>query len=689
MLDFFEQQAKAKHRTGLLVALYILGVCVFVAVVAPVMMALAVSIASFMEGDHRGSMTHRPDRWGLVAHQLFSNPSETFGSPEGRFLWLLAGGGRLALVFGASLWRTSVLKMGGGRVVAESLGGRLVVSGAHDFYDQRLLNVVEEMAIASGVSVPPVYMLDDEDGVNAFAAGYSPSDAVVTVTRGAARSLTREQLQGVIAHEFSHILNGDMRLNIRLIGLLYGILAVMLLGKVFFQIARGAGRAGGRDSGKAAIFFFLFGLAFVILGATGAFVARIVKAAIGRECEYMADASSAQFTRNPGSLAGALRVVGGMEQRGYLGSSQAEEYSHLYFVQGVQGWLAGAMDSHPPLEKRIRLLDPSWDGTWLAPAESGPGVPVGLGDDRAMGLAGGRPGNAWDATPSATLRPAAPAPSVSIAAATVHTGSLTPEEVFARVESARELLGSLPPSLLASARNTHDARALVLAMLLDSRAGAGTTRQQQLDLIAQNLDAGTAQAAAAMDDVLRGLAPGARMPLLGVALGALASLSPDQYAAFRLAIDRVVAAGRHTNLFHICVQRMLAVHLDRRFGAAKPPTVQYYALTRLGEELSTLLSATAMVAALEGAPARSAVTGECNRLGVGGGRLLERREITPVRLLTALAVLATAAPRLRVQVVRACAEIIGQDGKVTAEEAELLRAVADGLDVPLAMPSGD
>jgi Zn-dependent protease with chaperone function len=603
VLNFFEQQAQARRRTSLLVAVYVLGVMLFVVVVTPVLMGFGLIAGTVAWSAGRENHVEQSDQWSDLTMMFFTSPLATLGRPEGQVLWALAGGGTLLLVIGASAWKASSLRRGGGRMVAESLGARLVVGGSGDFYDQRLLNVVEEMAIASGSPVPPVYVLDKEDGINAFAAGYSSSDAVIAVTRGAARSLTREQLQGVVAHEFSHMFNGDMRLNIRLIGLLYGIIAVQLLGRLFFNFA-GLGRGGGRDSGRAAILFLVVGLLLLALGLTGAVVARVVKAMIGREREYLADASAAQFTRNPCGLAAALRVVGGDDRRGVLDSSGAQEYSHLYFVQGVSGWFSGLTDSHPPLPRRIRRLDPSWDGTWLTP----------IADEREVeehGVGGASSIRTMGAIPlvaSALKPPASGERSVSVKDATTHAAGLTPEQVFARVASARKMLETLPTALVAAARDPHDARALLLAMLLDSR---DETRAGQIGMIAERLDQPTAAAAKLLDGELRTVGPGARLPLLELSLSAMASLSPDQYTRFRAAIEAEISAAGRSGLFQTCVQRMLMVHLDRRFGKASPPRVQYYALTRLGEECSVLLSTAATVAGQDPSKAAASVADEC------------------------------------------------------------------------------
>ena len=678
MLDFFEQQAKARRRTAWLLFVYFAGVAIFVSVVAPVFMAMVLLVGQCVSRQPGAS-----DPWSRVGTAFVHAPLDTLKFPEGRLAWAIAGGGTLLLVFGASAGRTISLRNSGGRAVPESLGGRLVVPGSGDFYDQRLLNVVEEMAIASSVPVPPVYVLDGEAGINAFAAGYSTSDAVVTVTSGCERQLTREQLQGVIAHEFSHILNGDMRLSIRLIGLLYGMIVVQLGGRLLLEIGARSGRDSRRDGVSLTLLLMAFGLLFMIIGAVGGFMARVIKAMIGRQREYLADASAVQFTRDPSGLAGALRVVGGSGERGVLRASQADEYSHLFFVDGVSGWFAGLIASHPPLEDRIRRLDPAWDGTWLAARRDG--VEFGIG--AAHGQAGGAGSIAGLAPLAALERSSGVAPSgtLSVARATTFVGGLTPEEVFARVNAAKKMLDKIDPVLLTTARDPHDARGLVLAMLLDR---VPDSRPVQLQMIAEKLDAAVSGRAAGLGEVLGGIGPGVRLTLLQVALSALSALSAQQYQEFRQAIDAANDANRHMSLFQVCVQRMMTVHLDRKFGLAAPPAVQYYALTRLGDECSVLLSAIALVGSQDAERARADVCVEAQRLGVQSVKLLTAAEITPARLNAALSVLATTTARLRTRIVRACAEIVGEDGMVTASEAELLRVVADCMDVPLAL-AGD
>ena len=238
--------------------------------------------------------------------------------------------GTLVIVGGGSLNKMVQLR-GGGQTVAEELGGRLLTAGTADPVERRLLNVVEEMAIASGTPTPPVYLMDREDGINAFAAGFSPTDAVIGVTKGTATQLDRDELQGVIAHEFSHILNGDMRLNIRLMGLLHGILIIGMLGYFLLRLSFYTGGGRRSRSGKEAIPIMAIGAGLAVIGFAGTFFGNLIKAAVSRQREFLADASAVQFTRQPDGLAGALKKIGGFSAGSSIENPNAPEASHMFF----------------------------------------------------------------------------------------------------------------------------------------------------------------------------------------------------------------------------------------------------------------------------------------------------------------------------------------------------------------------
>ncbi|MCL4797761.1 MAG: M48 family metallopeptidase [Bryobacteraceae bacterium] len=325
-MDFFEHQDKARKNTKLLVVYFVLAL---VCIIASVYIA---SLTIFYGAEQQA---------GEPARDL------VLWDP-GLFLKVVLG--TLGVVVLGSLYKTAVLRKGGS-AVAESLGGRLVDSNTTNPDERKLWNVIEEMAIASGVPVPKIFVLDNEAGINAFAAGHSPSDAAIGVTRGCMTLLNRDELQGVIAHEFSHILNGDMRLNLRVMGVIFGILCLAVIGRILLY-----SRGRGRDKNP----MMLLGLALIVIGAIGVFFGRLIQAALSRQREFLADASSVQFTRNPAGLSGALQKIGGAGSQ--LESPHTAEASHMFFGNGLSKPFLGMLATHPPLDERIRAIDPGWDG---------------------------------------------------------------------------------------------------------------------------------------------------------------------------------------------------------------------------------------------------------------------------------------------------------------------------------------
>lgn len=251
----------------------------------------------------------------------------------------------------------------GGAVVARDLGARRVHPLTQDFSERQLLNVVEEMAIASGVPVPEVWVMDEEFSINAFAAGTEPANAVLGVSRGCLKKLSRAELQGVVAHEFSHILNGDMRLNMRLIGWVFGLLMIAMAGRAILSSLRHVRvrSSGDSKSGNGYLLIIIAGLVLWLVGSLGALFARIVQAAVSRQREYLADASAVQFTRDPSGIAGALKKIARLPQQRVF-ASRAAEAAHLFFHGPVGYFVPNLLATHPPLFRRIHAIDPSWDG---------------------------------------------------------------------------------------------------------------------------------------------------------------------------------------------------------------------------------------------------------------------------------------------------------------------------------------
>ncbi len=355
-MNFFAQQERARTHTRRMLILFVLAV---VCIVGAIDLVLFIAFGGMGDRHHTARLS-------------------TTAAPAVMF-WTTVF--VLVLIGSCSLYKISSLRSGGG-AVARQLGGLQVEPASPDFAHKRLRNVVEEMAIASGVPVPEIYILEDEEAINAFAAGYTPSDAAITVTRGAMNKLTRDELQGVIAHEFSHVLNGDMRLNIRLMGVLFGILVIGILGR---KVVEGTGRS--RDSGGVVA----FGVAILAIGYIGVFFGRLIKAGISREREYLADASAVQFTRQPTGIGGALKKIGALMEGSVLQTSDKEEVAHMLFGDGV-GYSA-MFATHPPLDKRIKAIDPQYDPQELARIAAAWTQPVPVGDEesRDVSMAGVAP----------------------------------------------------------------------------------------------------------------------------------------------------------------------------------------------------------------------------------------------------------------------------------------------------------
>jgi Zn-dependent protease with chaperone function len=627
--DFFDNQDRARRNTGRLVLLFILAVLAIVAM----LYVIAVVVFGYQGQDpHTGAM-----RWDL-----------RWWEPE---LLAQVGLAALAVVGGGSLYKTTQLR-GGGKVVAEGLGGRLIHSDTRDLVERKLQNVVEEMAIASGTATPPVYMLDDERGINAFAAGFSPSDAVIGVTRACAEQLSRDELQGVIAHEFSHILNGDMRLNIRLMGVIHGILIIGIIGYFLLRSSMftgGSGRRGGRDNSGAALLAVGFGL--MVVGFLGTFFGNLIKASVSRQREFLADSSAVQFTRNPGGIAGALKKIGGFETGSRIDNPNAPEVSHMFFSRGIASGINALFSTHPPLPERIRRLDPSFDAGSARPRAAGPRTAeVGV-----SGLVG------------------APA---AAGAAIDQIGQPTP----AHLDYAARLIAGLPAAIAESAHETYGARALIYALLIDRDA---ESRRIQLERLASHADPAVHDETRKLLPLVEGVGAEVRLPLIDMAIPALRELSPSQYEVFKANVVELIRADRKIDLFEWTLQRILLCHLAPEFEKVRAPRVKYSSLEGVAPHCEVVLSTLAHAGARSEEAARRALERGVGELDVPGLDFLPADQCGLARLDEALSVLNELAPRQKGRFLHACALTVSTDREVTVMEAELFRATADSLGCPM------
>jgi Zn-dependent protease with chaperone function len=630
--NFFDQQDAARRQTGVLVVYFVLAV---VAIIAAVYLAVsAILFASQRHGVPQPLFD--PQRLGAVALVV------------------------AVVILLGTLYKIAVLQEGGA-AVARLLGGRLVDPATSALDERRLLNVVEEMALASGTPVPSVYILDGEAGINAFAAGFAPGDAVITVSRGCLDHLTRDELQGVVAHEFSHILNGDMKLNLRLIGLLYGILMLALIGQLMMRFSGNSAGSSRRskDDGNSRAAFLMLGLALVIIGWVGVFFGRLIKAAISRQREFLADASAVQFTRNPDGIAGALKKIGGLAEGSRITSPHAEEACHLFFSAGVPSF-SSLLATHPPLVERIRRIDPSFDGQF---------VPTVLEPHEARAADLEKP------LPSETVSGLIPLDS---SAAVASVGA--PQR--AHVDFAARLVASLPGPLLEAVHEPFSACAVVYTLLLDRDPAI---RQVQFAHLETSADPGTVPEIARLEPLIVPLGDAVRLPLVELALPALRALSGRQYQQFRDRIDFLVASDQKLSLFEFALQRMLRRHLDRQFTPRRPPAGRYAPPTPLPDHLAVLLSSLAHAGHVPRADELQAFRGGMARFGIApdARALLPDEACSLPALDRALDRLAASAPQVKSRVLDACAACIASDGTVTVAEGEMLRAIADSLDCPI------
>lgn len=636
-MDFFQYQDQARRKTHILIGYYALAVALIIVAVYAVIIGV---VYTFMMQSPKGA----------PATFMFWNPTV--------FIWVAAT--TTAIVVIGSLVKISQMS-GGGEAVATMLGGRPVSTDTTDPDERKALNVVEEMAIASGTPVPRVFILDEES-INAFAAGFTTRDAVVGITSGAIRHLKRDELQGVIAHEFSHIFNGDMRLNIRLIGILNGIVIIGLIG---YWTMRIVSRSRGSGKGKGGILVIaLAGLLIWLIGSIGVFFAKLIKSAISRQREYLADASAVQFTRNPEGIAGALKKIGGLTVGSVIQNNHAEEASHFFFSNCIGKSFFDLMSTHPPLIERIKRIDPSFGGDfeYVSSQQAAPAwVPKAVETEAVSGFQSAGKGRLkFKATASSVIQSA---------------GTPTPEHVA----YAASVIQSIPPDLAEVVRSPTASCALTYAMLISDKSDV---QRRQIEHLQVNISAQDMSTFSSALTTLKTLRPELRMPLLTLAVSALKHLKPEQYRVFKETMKLLVDADQQTDLFEYALQRMVSRHLEPVFEETRRTTIHYYDIKPLTNRCAELLSCLAYWGADEVPAAQKAF--QAGAAALGGGLQMKPLQGCGLSMLdAALSALAEASPAIKRTILSASIECVSMDGKVTREESELIRAIADALDCPL------
>jgi len=626
-MNFFDAQDRARRSTRWLVVVYVIAT---ILIVAGVTLVVGIGLNAIGQYDKAAD----PAALGFIAAVT------------------------ALFIFGATLYKMAHLASGGGRV-AQDMGGTRVPPDVRDPLRRRLRNVVEEMAIASGVPVPEIYVLEEESGINAFAAGFTPGDAAIAVTRGTLELLERDELQGVIAHEFSHILNGDMRLNIRMMGVLFGILVLGLIGRLIVRGSYHSSIVSSRRKGGSSGIMFI-GLGLLILGWIGVFFARIIKAAVSRQREFLADASAVQFTRQTDGIANALKKIGGYSRHSYIQSVDPEEVSHMLFAGGIAK-LTSILATHPPLTERIQALDPSFrenDYPNVDPRHHR----TSKKSERAAGFA------------DAAVAPQDPATVTGNIAEAI--GRPEPQHV----EYARQLRGDIPEMLYDAAHAAEDAFLLTIALVLHEQYAA-----RQLHIVEEQLGVERAALVKTYFKEISKIGPRYRLPLLEIAFPMLRARPKTQIEFLLKLVRRLIEVDDRVDLSEFCMYRVLASHLSQ---AADPLADK--AGNRVPRKKARHAAIDVIRIVADQGNADEVARDHAYQSGiatfgewVSGHKQQIDDEQTVEVLGRSLDILRRMNPAGRKSLLQAVSNTITHDGKLTLREAELLRTICASLDCPL------
>lgn len=656
-MNFFERQEQARGRTRLLVFLFC---CALFLTFAATLALVAWFAALGTETASTGASTSE-----LFVRYL-AEPSLVAGVAV--VVFLLIGGG--------SIFKVGELKSMGADGVAEALGGTRITRAATDGAERRLYNVVEEMAIASGVPVPSVYVMREEKAINACAIGGDPESSAVAVTDGALRTLSRDELQGVVAHEFGHLLNGDVKMNMRLIGVLFGLQMLTLLGIGIFRstlwISFGSSSDDRKGAGGAVLAIWMFAFGLVVIGSVGVFFSNVIRAAISRQREFLADASAAQFTRNPAGLAGALKKIGGLAGGSRVNAARSAEMAHLFFGSVFSGgFMESLFRTHPDLTERIRRLEPTFDGRFPKVA-----VDSGVGGRLSVPLYDGTPASVRAGANGTSAASERFAKGTAVAAALIDSIATQAAE---KLNVAESLLAQTPPEVEPLLAEFDGARAVLYALLTDAN---DAVRKRQLEAVRKAegtaLDAKIAVALSALSRA----SFAARSTVARLTLPALKTANIAQYRKLRETILALCAADGTLDLFEYALQASVVRELDVYFRLSRGTKIRFSRFDDVVEPFRTVLS----FLASEGASGDRAAARKA--FDEGASYFYLALEPTPPETRTlgafsrSLNDLSQATPILKQKLLTAFYRCVAADGVVVEREGELLEAITSALGVP-------
>lgn len=634
-MNFFAEQSKAKRNTGLLIFLMIAAVLCLIAITIFLVSTSLYFTQYSATSVHMTNAINTPFRQHMV--QLLNSP----------MVWWI-GGGVLLMVIGGSAYKS--LQLGGsGKKVALALGGRQLQPSSRDAAERKILNVVEEMAIASGNPVPPVFIME-ESGINAFAAGTDRRNAVIGISRGCIDTLSRDELQGVVAHEFSHIHFGDMRLNLKLVAIIHGILLIGLTGS--YLLRAGAYSSRRKNNGAQ----LGLGMGLMLMGYMGVFFGNIIKAAVSRQREYLADAAAVQFTRNPAGIANALKKIGGHVHGSYLASPNAAEFSHFYFGKGQPSFFDGFFSTHPPLQKRIFRIEPRWNGQY-------PKVEVTQKSNTNTKKTSAASEQIFQFTDT---------PGSTSAEGDVfqmdHIGEINPENIA----TAHGLLSALPAAIYDAAHDPFMARALIYCLLIDTENK--NIAHQQIDILNARAHPVTYQAFLKLLDTVKKLPRHKNLPLLELAMPALKMQSKPQYQIFKQNLSALTKADKQVSLLEWCLYRSITHSFEEKTIPSNKK------LNNLGGAVTRVVAALCYAGDVDDTECvYDAVEKNLPELKI---TRQNGAKITFKELDMALNQLSRLKPLDKPRFLKAMAAAISADNKVTSKEAELFRAIADTLNCP-------
>lgn len=643
-MDFFDAQDRARKSTGKLLALY---------AVAVVLIILSVYVVALLILGYLGG--------------------SGIGTPWQPGLLLFVSALVLLLIISGTIIRVAQLRKGGS-AVAEMLGGRKAEPSTTDFGESQLIHVVEEMAIASGMPVPDIYILDNETNINAFAAGFTTDDAAIGVTRGAIDQLSRDELQGVIAHEFSHIFNGDMRLNIRLIGILNGILLLHIMGMI---VMRGTLFSGGarvsssgnrnKDGGQGAIAILLLGLSLVVIGYIGMLFGRMIQAAVSRQREYLADAAAVQYTRNPDGIAGALEKIGRTTDGGKIEDGHSMEFSHMFFANSFHTALDKLFATHPPLKKRISAIRPGNDPESIRKKKR---IDQRLEADRLQQQTKGSADRSG--SPAGALADTLPITEMLMASiGTMESGG---------VDEASKLINSIPDELMKAAREPMGAEAVIYSLLLVNRERSDAEFPDWAKQIIHP------ELVDEVSKLLPEIHQGKRewsLPLAVIAMPALRNMSESQYRQFRTSMKEIIHYDNEVTLFEFAIEKLVEHRLDSHFKKDSTQKIRHHHLKSLKKEITVVLSALANISEENPDDAWQKGVATMKKAAPENIRRMSPDEYTIDDLDSALDEMNLSANPVKRYLIRSMIFCALSDDKLSIEELELLRAMSEAIGCPI------